>query len=351
VRPSDGSPQHFVAQFIEADDPERSTEREQLFLQSVSHELRTPLTSIVGPLEMLLDRSDLPADVVRQLDTVRRNAARLDRQVADLLDVARMEEGRLELEDDDLDLATLARSVVGAWSGDMASADLALVYDGPRQLPVRADRDRLRQLLDHLVSNAVKFSDPGGRVMVRAWTDGAEVRLTVEDSGVGMDADEVDAVFGRFVRGAGARRRAARGTGIGLWVASNIARAHGGRVGVEHTGPDGTVVGVVLPGRAVETRSSAQGPTTLWMHSPDVAWVDSGEVVTALDLSDGRRPQALQGVAAVIWRVLAEPQSIESILDALADDFPHTDRALMRSDVEQFLTQLAEARLLATLED
>ena len=230
---------------------------------------------------------------------------------------------------------------------------MSVAYEGADRLPASLDPDRLRQALDHLVTNAVKFTDRGGAVTVRAARHDEQVVLEVEDTGVGIDAGETELVFGRFFRGRAAHERAAAGTGIGLWVVRNVVESHGGHVEAHRVHPHGTLFRAVVTDQVPVRRTIVEdhGTGTRWRHSPDAAWVDRGDRVMALDLARPRaRPQALEGVAAVIWRLLDEPRSIDGLLTALAADFGGAEPDRMRRDVEQFLADLT-ATGLATSAD
>jgi signal transduction histidine kinase len=230
------------------------------FVALVSHELRTPLTSITGYLELVLDDPELSDDHRRFLDVVDRNAARLLRLVSDLLLVAQIESGRLTLELADVDLAAVASESVEALrpAADAGEVDLRLDL-GPVPT-VRGDRARLGQLLDNLVSNGVKFTEPGGHVVVALGRSGEDVVLAVSDDGIGISADDQRRLFDRFFRAAGVQDRAIDGTGLGLTIARAIVAAHGGSIDVASEEGAGTTLRVRLP---------LAGPPEAGVGSPD----------------------------------------------------------------------------------
>jgi signal transduction histidine kinase len=218
------------------------------FLASVSHELRTPLTSVLGYAESLRagDFGSLDDDQLRALHVVERNAGRLNRLIDDLLLTARIESQSLDLQLEELDLGTLAAESVQA-AGPGAEAQgvrLALAAEAVR---VEGDRLRLGQLLDNLVSNAVKFTPDGGTVRVSLARRDGQAVLEVADTGIGIPADEQERLFERFYRATTARDRSIEGTGLGLVIARAIAEAHGGGIGFESREGEGTTFRVRLP--------------------------------------------------------------------------------------------------------
>jgi signal transduction histidine kinase len=235
------------------------------FVALVSHELRTPLTSITGYLELVLDDPELPDEQRRFLDVVDRNADRLLRLVSDLLLVAQIESGKLVLEPEEVDLVDLATQSVEVLrpAADARGIDLHLDVDPIPSL--KGDPARLGQLLDNLVSNAVKFTESGGRVVVALGVTGDEIVLAVSDNGIGIPVAEQRRLFDRFFRASTAQDRAIEGTGLGLTIVHAIVRAHGGtieltsdegqgttfRVRLPVAGPEAGTVG--SPGRSAET--------------------------------------------------------------------------------------------------
>jgi signal transduction histidine kinase len=219
------------------------------FVGAVSHELRTPLTSITGFLEMLGDEEEqLSASGRSYLSVIRRGTGRLQRIVEDLLLVAQIEANRLELEPVPTDLAELAAETVEAALPAAAEHGVDLVLDVEGPLPLEADAGRLRQVLDSLVSNALKFTPAGGSVLVSASNGRGPLRVEVADSGIGIPNDELGQLFSRFYRASTATRREIPGTGLGLVIARAIVEGHGGTISLESIEGEGTRVTVSLPG-------------------------------------------------------------------------------------------------------
>jgi signal transduction histidine kinase len=247
VRDDDGTP---VATLVVLQDvsAERGSERlKDEFVALVSHELRTPLTSIIGYLDLVLDEPFMSTDARRYLEVVERNAKRLLRLVGDLLFVAQAEAGRLAFDRGEVDLGQVASEAVEAARPTAEKGEVELALEAEPVRPITGDRDRFAQMLDNLVSNAVKFTPPGGHVDVRVAERGDHAVVEVRDTGLGVPAEEQERLFQRFFRASTATSRAVPGAGLGLTVVKTIVDAHGGEVAVESEVGAGTTMRVVLP--------------------------------------------------------------------------------------------------------
>ncbi|HEX7527049.1 MAG TPA: HAMP domain-containing sensor histidine kinase, partial [Gaiellaceae bacterium] len=219
------------------------------FVATVSHELRTPLTSMMGFLEMIREgeAGQLTDDQKRFLAIVYRSSERLQRLVGDLLFVARLDASGLQLHFADTRLDEIARELVESTSALTRSREIVLESD-LREVPsVRGDHERLVQLVGNLVSNAMKFTPAGGKVIVRTFVDGDNVVLEIADTGIGIPEAEQDRLFQRFFRSSTATEQAIPGTGLGLVISRAIAEAHGGTIGVVSKPGEGTCFRVELP--------------------------------------------------------------------------------------------------------
>jgi PAS domain S-box-containing protein len=218
------------------------------FLATVAHELRTPLTSIISFTELILDdTSQLPAATVDALSVIQRNGGKLLRLLGDLLLLSRLEAREIALDLRSVAVPGLIHEAVRSVSATAAERGIevtASTQDGPL---LKADLLRLQQIMDNLLSNAIKFSSRGGKVQVSARPEGQMWRIDVTDEGIGIPADELDTLFGRFVRGTNARMAGLPGTGLGLSVVKAIAELHSGRVEVESTVELGSTFSVFLP--------------------------------------------------------------------------------------------------------
>jgi PAS domain S-box-containing protein len=217
-------------------------------LATVSHELRTPLTSILGYLELVLDdAATLTEDQARHLEVIGRNAERLLALVSDLLFVAHVQAGNIEIEHDLVPLADVVDHSVLAAQPLAARRDIDLTLRSSAGVAVLGDAHRLGQVVDNLLSNAVKFTPAGGAVTVRLSTEYGRAVIEVADTGPGMSTDDLDALFVRFFRTEAAKKSAVPGTGLGLSIVKAIVEAHGGEIAVDTAEGEGTAFRVVLP--------------------------------------------------------------------------------------------------------
>jgi signal transduction histidine kinase len=221
-------------------------------LSSVSHDLRTPLVSISGFVELLLDEGAglTPEERRRFLSAVDRNSVRMLHLVDDLLLAARLRAGNLELERVVTDVAAEARSCVDGLAPLARTGRIELRAEAAEAVLAVVDRARIGQALDNLVSNAVKFTPPGGNVEVRVRAEDDIVVVEVADSGLGIAEDERAQVFDAFFRSASAAVQATNGIGLGLHLVRAIVAAHGGSIDVETEAGVGTTFRVRLPARA-----------------------------------------------------------------------------------------------------
>jgi signal transduction histidine kinase len=240
------------AQRALAEQNERLRELDRLkdeFISLVSHELRTPLTSIRGYLELLLDggAGELTEDQSRFLAVVDRNSKRLMHLVGDLLFLAQVEAGKLALELEVVELDDVVAEAVEAAKPLADEQGIELKASADHVPAMVGDRGRLAQVLDNLVSNALKFSDEGGTVEVVVMYADGEAVLEVRDTGIGISADEQAQLFDRFFRSTEATERAIPGTGLGLTIAKAIIERHDGSIEVESAPGAGTTMRVRLP--------------------------------------------------------------------------------------------------------
>jgi signal transduction histidine kinase len=220
------------------------------FVATVSHELRTPLTSLMGFLEMVRDgeAGELTPEQDRFLAIVYRSSERLQRLVGDLLFVARLDAGGLQLRlEDGVSLEAVVSEAVESASANARSHDVVLELERDGEVAVRGDRERLGQLVGNLLSNAVKFTPAGGSVTARVFAERGRGVVEVEDTGIGIPKAEQERLFERFFRSSTATDHAIPGTGLGLAITRAIAEAHGGQITFTSEPGVGTCFRVTLP--------------------------------------------------------------------------------------------------------
>jgi signal transduction histidine kinase len=230
------------------------------FVALISHDLRTPLTSIMGYVELALEDVGVPLDEERRsyLEVVSRSSERLLRLVDDLLFVARVQAGRLVLERSELDLCAVARQSVLEARPRAESKQLAIAFNGDGPVMLEADKGRLFQLLDNLISNAIKFTPEGGRVDVNVEPTPDGALLEVADTGMGLGPGEAELVFDRFFRSTRVVAQQVPGTGLGLFISRAIVEAHGGTIALASREGGGTTFRIQLPSRVPHQRTTAE---------------------------------------------------------------------------------------------
>jgi two-component system, sensor histidine kinase and response regulator len=233
------------------------------FLSMASHELKTPLTSISGLSQVLLRRmrrrleQGPPSDGewlaeqqghVERLELLNSQTSRLGRLIDELLDVSRIESGKLEFLMAPVDVAELVQEVAARLQMTTSAHTIAVETDGDTG-PVLADRDHLEQVLDNLVTNAIKFSPEGGTIRVSLRDAGEAVVLSVADPGVGIPPEQLEAIFDLFYQADDPVSRRTGGMGLGLYISREIVTRHGGRIWAESEPNAGSTFNVALPRR------------------------------------------------------------------------------------------------------
>jgi len=228
------------------------------FLSIASHELKTPITAMSGFLQVALRRvrrmgqgeaaapvADGLRGITEQLEVVYRQTGKLARLVDELLDVSRIQTGRIEFRYGDVDLSELAREVATRMQLTTTTHEISVRHNSENV--VTADRDHLEQVLNNLVTNAIKYSPSGGAITIDVRPDDGGVRLSVTDQGIGIPEKELDAIFGLFYRSPDRAARDAAGMGLGLYISKEIVVRHGGRIWAESGGGKGSTLNVVIP--------------------------------------------------------------------------------------------------------
>lgn len=219
------------------------------FFAAISHELRTPLTLILLSLRDLLDGEgdEDPRGQVQTLQDMRRDALELLRLINDIMDLSRLQESELKLNRQRVDLRGLASRVVDIAGPLARSREIQVSVEGGEGLIIAADGEKLERVIVNLVTNALKFTEPGGRVSVGLGRSGAEATIQVADSGIGIPPRELERIFDRFHQVEDGSGRSRGGTGIGLALVKELVELHGGRVDVQSAQGQGSTFTVTLP--------------------------------------------------------------------------------------------------------
>jgi signal transduction histidine kinase len=241
-----GDSQGYLFTFADATQEGEIDEMKNDFISVASHEMRTPMTSIKGSLELLLGgyAGELPAEATELLGISLTAVDRLVRLINDLLDIAKIESGKMELHLDKQDVSDVARRSIRSLRALAETHRVSIQLDQPNPLPpVMADRDRLDQILTNLLSNALKYSPPDSVVHVRVGQFGDTIRVTVTDEGPGIPQDQLERVFDRFMQLQGAKK----GTGLGLTICRALIEQHRGSIWVDSEPGHGASFNFDLP--------------------------------------------------------------------------------------------------------
>ncbi len=215
----------------------RFREAEELkttFISAISHELKTPVAIIKG-YASTLRREDAHWDeevVKRSLEAIEEEADRLDRLIENLLEASRIQAGKLKLELGDVWIPQIAAKVVDFYSRQSPRHRFEVAF--PPDFPViLADEERIREVFENLINNAVKYSPQGGNIWVGGWAEPDRVVIYVADQGIGIPKDEQERIFERFYRAESPLKKRTKGAGLGLYICKAIVEAHGGGISVE----------------------------------------------------------------------------------------------------------------------
>ena len=250
------------------------------FFANISHELRTPLTLLLAPLESLVVQSSSGMDPQARewLETMQNNGMRLLKLINDLLDLVRLESGKVTLKLENLDLGAFLHGLstsVRKVADDKRIKLSVSIQDGLPAVP--ADRDKLEKIVLNLLFNAIKFTPSGGQITLSAARQDESVLISVADTGVGIAEDQLANVFSRFWQADTSSQRKHQGAGIGLALVKELVEAHGGTVDVQSMQGQGTTMRVLLPLKSVEEIEEPEGlseSTSAPAPVQDNAWLD-----------------------------------------------------------------------------
>jgi len=334
------------------------------FFANVSHELRTPLALILGPAERLLDEPGLTPAQRRQLQSIRGNSKSLLKQVNELLDIAKLEAGKMHIHYVHMDLAPWFRRTASQFELAAEQRHIAYRVEAPDSLVAESDPDLLERVLVNLLSNAFKFTPEHGRIEARLEAIGTELLISVADSGPGIRMDQQAAIFERFhqVDAHGDASHQPGGTGLGLAIVREYAQLHGGAIGVASVPGQGATFTARLPLRA--PAAAEVGPEPLPREPAlDIALSSALQALAPMDAAGGAdavfpahagRPSVLvvednREMRAFVGSTLSPSYNVTTAADghegleralALRPDLIVTDLMMPRLSGEQLVTAL-----------
>src|SRR6185503_13631273 len=310
------------------------------FLATLSHELRTPLTSLLGWSSVLREGKRDEKILNQGLDAIDRNARVQAQLIDDLLDVSRIVSGKLNLEVRPLDLTSVTRAAINVVRPAADAKGISLDYFAEPGLgAISADSARLHQIIWNLLSNAVKFTPHGGKICVRVEQAGADARVTVKDTGQGIEPEFLPRVFDRFLQADSSTTRSFGGLGLGLAIVRHLVELHGGTVAAQSDGVGkGATFTATFPLLADRTAPAAHVQE---ISAPNDYSLDGLRVLLVDD-----EPEARQIISTVITRTGAEVRICESAHEALAKlsewkpDVILSDIAMPGQDGYSFIRQV-----------
>lgn len=296
------------------------------FVSTVSHELRTPMTAIKGYTDLLHAGAagSLNAEQRRFLSTIKSNTDRLTSLINDLLDISRIETGRVRFELQAVQLGEVIADVVNALATQAESKSLNLTYEVAGGLPeVMGDRDRLNQVLTNLIGNALHYTPEGGEIEVRAYPVEKAVRVDVQDTGIGVPPEDIGHIFERFYRSEHPVVQETRGTGLGLSIVKMFVEMHGGRIWVESQVGKGSTFTFVLPLPVEREEAARRAPPRLKAQVRKVLVVDDDRDaadVTKRQLEKGGYKVGVVGRGRAVHEWVAENRPDVIVLDLILPD-------------------------------
>ena len=281
------------------------------FLATLSHELRTPLTSLLGWSSVLREAKRDEKVLSQGLDAIDRNARVQAQLIDDLLDVSRIVSGKLNLDVRPLDISSVTRAAINVVRPAADAKGITLDYHAQSDLgAISADSARLQQIIWNLLSNAVKFTPQGGKITVRIEKDGSHARVTVQDTGQGIDAEFLPRVFDRFRQADSSTTRSFGGLGLGLAIVRHLVELHGGTVSAESEGVGkGATFSATFPLLTERAQPVANSVETTFSETRSL---DGLRVLLVDD-----EPEAREIISTVIGRTGAEVKACISASEAL----------------------------------
>lgn len=225
------------------------SKRKTDFISAVSHELRTPLTSIKGYASILLSEKlgQIPEAVKERLDKINRHSDELTHLVNDLLDISRIESGKIIMKAESLNLAEITNNIADLLSLQLKAKEIRLDLQIPKGLLIKADRSQIERVFINLMGNAIKFTPQKGKISVAVSLVDSFVQIDVTDNGIGIPAEALNAIFDEFYRVDNPINQEIKGTGLGLSLVKHIVEAHNGKIWVKSKLGQGSTFSFTLP--------------------------------------------------------------------------------------------------------
>jgi len=220
------------------------------FVNIVAHQLRTPLSAIRWSVGFLSEEKagHLNSQQYEQIELIQSNVKRLIKLVEDLLDVSKIEQGRIALKKEKINLEDLAREMVKQYSSYARASNISLKLKTEKKLPlVSADPEKIKIVLQNLIDNAIRYSKKIGKIQIKLSKENGYIKCEVRDNGVGIPKNEQKYIFRKFFRSSNILRRQTRGTGLGLFIAKAFINLHNGRIGFKSEENKGSVFWFELP--------------------------------------------------------------------------------------------------------
>lgn len=312
------------------------------FLATLSHELRTPLTSLLGWSSVLREARRDEKVLSQGLEAIDRNARVQAQLIDDLLDVSRIVSGKLNLDVRPLDISSITRAAINVVRPAADAKGITLDYwSEPGLGAISADSARLQQIIWNLLSNAVKFTPHGGKISVRLEQEGSDARVTIQDTGQGIDPEFLPRVFDRFRQADSSTTRSFGGLGLGLAIVRHLVELHGGTVSAHSDGVNkGAIFSATFPLLGDRTE-----PVTV-AQSGEMSCFESRSLDGLRVLLVDDEPEARQILSTVIMRTGAEVKTCNSASEALAQlaewrpDVILSDIAMPDEDGYSFMTKV-----------
>ena len=290
------------------DRAEAASRAKTAFLANMSHEIRTPITAIVGCADLMLEPSLGPGERQEHLQIIRRNAQHLAELINDILDISKIEAGKMSIERTECDLPRLTGEVVSLmrWRAVSKGLEFKLAFDGPVPRIINTGPLRLKQVLMNIVGNAIKFTERGSvtlRVACRTQGGSAAITFAVTDTGIGMSGEQMEHLFQPFSQADGSTTRRFGGTGLGLVICQRLVKLLGGQITVQSQPGVGSTFTVSIDGGPVDATQMVENPSEAFANTPPAQLAEElpalrGRVLLVEDGVDNQRLISAQLKAA-----------------------------------------------------